>query len=608
MRAQLNGLGQSHQRAAFKQRPRVPAGYDAILDYTPGNVSYNPVSHDPGLKRSRPLLLPAAAALALCCVEACAFVAKTVSNGGERPISHPVVTTAKASPADGSRVIVFALDGAGYPQLMEAIRSGKAPHIAALLGKEKGDGLFEHGYSAPGVLSVLPSSTVADWSATFTGKPPAQNGVPGDEWFDRRQQRFFAPVPITVTDTADFSLMLDDDLIGKQLKAPTLYEQLKRRSYVSMLMVYRGATLFTTVAPTTFAGIVGNLVGGKLIGKTALESISKTLDLASTGKLLQAIGEHGLPRLQVVYFPGIDLFTHASPNPLHAQVGYLEDYTDNAVGQVLDAYRKLGALSNTYVIFVADHGHTPTMNDDQHRLGPDDPGSPFATLKAAGFRVRKPSLTLGKSEQDYQAVIASQGFMAYVYLADRSTCQAAGRACDWRRPPRFRQDTMSAVRALYAENRSGRPIPQGKGTVDLIFAREAVEQDEEAEPFKVFDGRRLVPIRRYLERHPRPDLVDLEERMKWLGDGPYGGRAGDIVILDKASSAIPIQDRYYTATAAHYSWHGSPDMSDSNVPLILALDGGSGAVMQDIVENVSHGETLSEMDVTPLVLALIGRD
>src|SRR6185437_4332248 len=420
-------------------------------------------------------------------------------------------------------------------------------------------------------------------------------------------QRFFAPVPITVTDTADFSAMLNDDLGGKQLKEPTLYEQLKRRSYVSMLMVYRGATLFTTVSPATFAGIVGGLVEGKLSGETSLESISKSLDLASTTKLLQAIQEHGLPRLQVVYFPGIDLFTHASPDPLHAQVGYLEEYTDHAVGQVLEAYRKLGALPNTYVIFVSDHGHTPTMDDVQHRRGPNDPGSPYAVLKAAGFRVRKASTTLSKSEEDYQAVIASQGFMAYVYLADRSTCQAAGQTCDWRQPPRFHRDVMRAVRALYAANVSGVPIPQAKGTVDLIFAREAAEQDEEAEAFKVFDGRRLVPIHRYLERHPRPDLADLEERMKWLGDGPYGGRAGDIVILAKASSAIPIQDRYYFAATTHYSWHGSPDLSDSNVPLILALDGGSGTVMQDIINNVSHGSTLSEMDVTPLVLTLIGR-
>ena len=571
---------------------------------------YNQMPHD-GLGNRplrSPLPLTVAAALALCFVAGCAFVAKTVSTGGERPVRIPVVTTAKAAPNAGTRVIVFCLDGAAYPQFMEAIRSGKAPHIAALFGKEQSNGVFEHGYSAPGVLSVLPSSTVADWAATFTGKPPAENGWPGDEWFDRQHQRFYAPVPITVDDTADFSAMLNDDLIGEQLKDPTLYEQLKRRSYVSMLMVYRGSTLFTTVPPTTFAGIVGGLVEGKLVGETSLEAISKSLDLASTTKLLQAIDEHGLPRLQVIYFPGIDLFTHASPDPLNAQVGYLENYTDKAVGQVLDAYRKLGALSNTYVIFVADHGHTPTMDDDKHRLGPNSKGSPFAVLNAAGFRVRKAALNLSKSDQDFQAVIASQGFMAYVYLADRSTCAAGGQTCDWSRPPRFRNDTMEAVRALYAENRNGLPIPEGKGTVDLIFGRKPAEEDEEAESFKVFDGRRLVSINHYLKRNPRPDLVDLEERMKWLGDGPYGGRAGDIVILSKASSSIPIQDRYYVATTTHYSWHGSPDMSDSNVAFALALDGGSGMVMKDIVDQVSRGATFSQMDLTPLVLALIGRN
>jgi hypothetical protein len=577
-----------------------------IVDYPAGKMSDIHVAHPHRLRRLQPLLLTLAAAIALCVVQDCAFVAKTVSTGGEQPVHVPVVTKAKAPPSEGPRVIVFCLDGAGYPQLMEAIRSGKAPHIAALLGKEQGNGLFEHGYSAPGVLSVLPSSTVADWSAVFTGKPPAQNGWPGDEWFDRAHQRFYAPVPITVTQTADFSAMLNEDLIGSQLKAPTLYERLKRRTYVSMLMVYRGSTLFTTVPPTTFAGLVGSLVEGKLAGETALGAISKTLDLDSTSKLLQAIDEHGLPRLQVVYFPGIDLFTHASPDPLRAQVNYIENYTDAAVGEVLDAYRKLGALPYTYVIFVADHGHTPTLNEARNRLGPDDPGSPFATLKAAGFRVRKASLTVSKGEEDYQAVIASQGFMAYVYLADRSTCASAGHKCDWTRPPRFHADVMRAVRALYKENLTGQPIPQAKGTIDLIFAREPAEADEEAEAFKIFDGRRLVSIRRYLQKNPRPDLADLEERMRWLGEGPYGGRAGDIVLLAKASSTIPIQDRYYFAATTHYSWHGSPDMSDSNVPLILALEGGSGAAMQRVVDEVSEDETPSEMAVTPLVLALIG--
>ncbi len=548
--------------------------------------------------RSRGLLL----ALALALAASCSFVARTVVTRGEvtlRPklIAHPV-------PKQTPRVIVFCLDGAGYDQLMEAVRSGKAPHIAALLGKEKGNGVFEHAFSAPQVVNVLPSSTVADWSATFTGKPPAFDGVPGDEWFDRQTRRFYAPVPVTVTDTSDFSAMLNDDLVGKQLRVPTVYERLRRRAYVSMLMVYRGANLFTTVSPTAFAGLVGDLVKGSLTGQTALQSVSTTLDLESTGKLLEAINEHGVPRLQVVYFPGVDLFTHASPNPLKAQVGYIEDNIDKAVGEVLDAYRKLGVLPLTYVIFIADHGHTPVEDDDRHRRGPDDPGSPWGVLQAAGFRVRKAALKLGQNGEDYQAVVASQGFMAYVYLADRSSCADEGDVCDWGRPPRFRADLMRAVRALYRANQSGALAPQAKGTIDLIFARHSGTA-----PFRIFDGRRLVSIDYYLKRHPRPDLVDLKQRMEWLSEGPYGYLAGDIVLLAKASTAIPVDDRYYFAAATHYSWHGSANADDSHIPLILASQEIPGEALRHIVLDVQgeDGGPPSQMTLTSLVLALLGQ-
>lgn len=539
-------------------------------------------------------------AIILCA--SCSFIAHTVVSQGERPlrpklIAHPV-------PKQTPRVIVFCLDGAGYDQLMEAIRSGKAPHIAGLLGKEKSNGVFEHGFAAPHVINVLPSSTVADWSASFTGKPPALDGVPGDEWFDRQTKRFYAPVPVTVTDTGDFSAMLDDDLIGKLLKVPTVYEQLRRRAYVSMLMVYRGANLFTTVSPTAFTDLVGSLVTGTLGGEGALKSVSKTLDLDSTSKLLDAINEHGVPRLQVVYFPGIDLYTHAAADPLKAQVGYIEDYTDKAVGEVLGAYRKLGILPLTYVIFIADHGHTPVEDDDSHRRGPDDPGSPFAVLRAAGFRLRKAALTLSAEEQDYQAVVASQGFMAYVYLADRSTCVAKGEICDWERRPRFKADVMHAVRALYRANQDGDLAPQAKGTIDLIFAR-----NSGTAPFRIFDGRRLVSVDYYLKRHPRPDLVDLKQRMEWLGEGPYGYLAGDIVLLAKASTAIAVGGRYYFAAATHYSWHGSANADDSHVPLILASEELPGEVLRHIVLDIQDADAgpPSQMDLAPLVLALLGR-
>ena len=47
---------------------------------------------------------------------------------------------------------------------------------------------------------------------------------------------------------------------------------------------------------------------------------------------------------------------------------------------------------------------------------------PLRRYIKAGFRVPQASLFLPNTDNDYQAVIAYQGFMAYIYLADRSTC------------------------------------------------------------------------------------------------------------------------------------------------------------------------------------------
>lgn len=68
--------------------------------------------------------------------------------------------------------------------------------MAAVLGGGKGAGLFEYAYAAPHALSILPSDTIAGWAAVFTGRPPAWNGVAGDEWFKRETATFHDPVPV----------------------------------------------------------------------------------------------------------------------------------------------------------------------------------------------------------------------------------------------------------------------------------------------------------------------------------------------------------------------------------------------------------------------------
>jgi len=529
----------------------------------------------------------------------CSMILDTLRTGGEKQLPTAVQITSKPGP----RVIIFALDGTAPDQLLQLIRSGQAPNLAALLGKDRGSGLFEHGYAAPRAWSILPSSTIAAWAATFTGTPPAANGVTGDEWFARETATFHAPVPVSALDTLDVSKVVEDDLIGQILSAPTLYELIKRKSHVSMLSVHRGATLYTTVSPSSFTDFLGFLIKGTLQGIDAEKSFSAALDESAAQKLIEAIDTHGLPDLQVVYLPGIDIFTHVSENNLAGQARYLQEVTDKIVGEVLDAYRKRGALDGAYVILISDHSQIPTLNDTSHKLGTDDEHSPFGLVAKSGFRVRKPLLTLGNLDQDYQAVLAYQGFMAYVYLADRSTCLEEHEACDWKKPPRFQEDVLPVVKAFYNANRTGELVPELKGTLDLVFAREPVSGSQNTRAFQIFDGERLVPIGVYLKQHPRPDLVDLERRMRWLGAGPLGNRAGDIVLLARACTNLPIQDRYYFASITHYTWHGSACEQDSRIPFILAQAGGSGARMRNLMIKVS-GDSPSQMALTPLVVEL----
>ena len=147
------------------------------------------------------------------------FVSHTIKTGGEE---HSSPIEVPASPS-GPRLIIFALDGAVPAGLIDAVNGLEMPNIRGLLGRDMGAGLFEHGYAAPHALSVLPSSTIADWASIFTGSVPAWNGIPGDEWFDRETATFFAPVPVSMTDVRDNTKLVTADLVGTQLKVPTLY-------------------------------------------------------------------------------------------------------------------------------------------------------------------------------------------------------------------------------------------------------------------------------------------------------------------------------------------------------------------------------------------------
>ncbi|MGA7873422.1 MAG: DUF3644 domain-containing protein, partial [Candidatus Binatus sp.] len=88
--------------------------------------------------------------------------------------------------------------------------------------------------------------------------------------------------------------------------------------------------------------------------------------------------------------------------------------------------------------------------------------------------------------------------------------------------------------------------------------------------------------------------------------GPYGNRAGDILLLPKACMNVPIENRYYFAGMTHYSWHGSACEQDGHIPFIVAQVNGSGERMRSIMSKFG-GASPSERELTPLVLSIFGK-
>jgi hypothetical protein len=510
---------------------------------------------------------------------------------------------------NGARVLLFALDGVGDDELRARVGDATEEPWRGLLGARQSRHRFATAYWGPAMLSILPSTTVAAWTTVYTGQPPGRTGVPGNEWFAREEGphgRFYAPAPVSVSGVGDALRTYSEGLVGASVQVPTLFERAGVRSHVSMAQVFRGADVFTSPEPGSIADLLGELAKGVVTDDDVEREAFSELDEESAEEVLQGFQKHGIPRLQVIYFSGVDLFAHVAQKPLEQERSYLRDIIEPLVQRILEAYARAGVLEDTYVLFVADHGHTPVLEDDRHALSVDEDDEPTAVLVQQGFRVRPPKLEIDDDEQDFQAVVAYQGAIAYVYLADRSGCAPRGAVCDWKRAPRLEEDVLPVARAFFRASAEGEGVAQLRDSLDLVLARPPRGAGESPLPFEVFDGTRLVPVREWLSAHPRPDLLQLAERLEALGTGPLGNHAGDVLLLARSGLERPIEERFYFA-ANQRSWHGSPSAQDSRVPLLVARPGQPGAEIEADVGAVI-GDTPSQLDVTPLILHLLRQE
>lgn len=509
-------------------------------------------------------------------------------------------------------LLILALDGMNRDLLYDMLHAGELPGLAALLAVEEGE--FPHAYFSDSYTAALPSSTAPTWVTAMTGRPPAEHGVTGNEFFIRETGELAAPVPVSVNSAAPVITALTKGYWNRLVEVPGVYEQMREREphiriWVSMhqyqsgadkLILSEGSILLN--AFTAFMSIGQEQIDGDT-ETAAAAAIFREVDQEAIEGTVEALEDDVPVDVLTIYISGTDQIAHVSPAGIDAaRREYMIEFLDDLFIDLCEQLERRGMLDNRYVIVTSDHGQTAVPREENHAMAMAGEGEPAALLRKAGFRPR-PFLLNVAEDDDFNAVIAYQGAMAYIYLADRSHCPEAGMVCDWQSPPRYEADVLTLADRLWRNNRTGEDVPEMQDTLDMILTRKPRPAPEDDEPFSVYIGNgETQSLAAYLEENPRPEFIDFESRIKDLSEGRYGERAGDILLIARNSDSLPILERYYFGPG-YYSWHGSASASDSDIPLIVAHPGHTTTDLSRRIESVL-GKRAAQQRFTDVIMEL----
>jgi hypothetical protein len=527
--------------------------------------------------------------------------AELLSDGGSRELRKRPEGSPERSAAYPP-LLVVALDGIDRSTLYGMLDRRELPALAGLLGPSA--------YRDDTFVATMPSSTMAAWTTAFTGVPPGEHGIAGNEFFIREVKKLGAPAPVGFADSAPtIAIYTDGYLDALRKSTPSVYERMRERDrdvlvWVAMHQIYSGADrLLLTKRSIVADAFEHALVKATASHARAARDAYAKLDEAVAESVVTALEKGPVPDVLTVYLAGADLYAHvASEGPNEARLTYLREVVDPALAKLRARLQQRGMLDDRWIVVTSDHGHTEILHDEQHALSEGAAGDPRALLERAKFRPRALKLDV-EGDDDFDAVYTAGGATAYFYVADRSTCPQRKKACDWTRPPRWQEDVLPLAEALHAADREGALVPELRGTMDMILTRRPRPYAEIDAPFEVYVGAgRTVPVEPWLAEHPHPSYVDLATRLRDLATGSRGERAGDVMVLAHNGDRENPKDRYYFATPYH-SWHGSASRGDSEIPLLVARTGVAAEAIAARVKRVLGAEP-RQQKLTPLLLDL----
>lgn len=282
-----------------------------------------------------------------------------------------------------TQVVIVLADGVGLDLLQRLAERGRLPALSRL-SVLSGDGAMR------GATSVFPSTTGPAHLPFLTGRFPGPCNMPGIRWFDparyaaglfakERFRSYMGPGNLLAAcDLAPdvrtvFELVRDHASIGGNLRRGV------RRS--------RNLTRWSRVAVS--------------LSSYLTESRTRS-DAIAAARTTEAVRR----RVALVFavFYGIDAAAHRWGGGREVEEAC--ERIDRAVGNLLDRIEASGRAAETLLLFVSDHGHSPTsVHLDLHGL----------VERLAGRTLAHPTLWRGLVDAQ-AAVMVSGNAMAHVYL------------------------------------------------------------------------------------------------------------------------------------------------------------------------------------------------
>lgn len=459
------------------------------------------------------------------------------------------------------RVIMLNIDGLRTDVFTQALRAGKIPNLAGLVGGEE----FQKGLQVE-MVSTAPSITFCCQASIVTGAHPRDHGITGNQFFDRFgriagfPRHYVYDIGAHRMAFGDTLAVFLNDLASRSLNTqiPTLYEIAAQREVQSTTVFHmygRGATTWIKPGVEDWRNF---FTLNEFLGIS-----SQKYDEVMTENALEHLREGHRPGILHLYYWGLDHTSHLK-GPA-SQYPYLTEILDPMVGRFLEEIRSMGLMEDSLFVIFSDHGQIEVPEDETHCLQLRFP--PFDLGIGHIFRALKRDILDLPGETKVDCVLSMNGGLAHIYVRPRRR--------DWSHQPKLARDIMPIAAAFWEATTTGRYYDGLFNALDLILVRNT-ERDGWNGPYQAYTPQGLVPLAAYMPTRTDLNIIDPIHRLEALSSP----NSGDILIFSNYAEG-------YYFTYPYKGIHGGLHPDDSRALLAYGLPCGAPEQVASLTQAIS---------------------